>query len=234
MQRDMHTEVVPVLDRTVEMSYNGCRVLRKGCSDTCILRSCLYWIDSPEAQGNATLFLTKFFSHNDLLSFVSVVPENQRPVSAVRSVQPHGEPGERSSGASVERELARVPVGSRYGVVQRCFEAVTGFYYACPRRVFGRVQQRSMHAKKSLLFVGVGILRRGANLAVRGGGALSEAESYGGGERKRDGNVDLRKCLNGSATEGYNVESVMTTTTTKTFESGGGDLKDRKLLNLFV
>ncbi|KAM2003135.1 hypothetical protein ACFX15_026742 [Malus domestica] len=79
MQQDMHTEVVPVLDRMVEMSCNGCRVLRKGCSDTCILRSCLYWIDSPEAQGNATLFLAKFFSHNDLLSFVFVVPENQRP-----------------------------------------------------------------------------------------------------------------------------------------------------------
>lgn len=62
-----------------------------------------------------------------------------------------------------------------------------------------------MHAEKSLLSVGVGILRRGANLAVRGGGALSEVESRGGRERKREGNVDLRKCLDGSATEGYNV-----------------------------
>lgn len=61
------------------MSCNGCRVLRKGCSETCILRSCLRWIDSPESQGNATLFLAKFFGRSDLLSFISAVPENQRP-----------------------------------------------------------------------------------------------------------------------------------------------------------
>lgn len=61
------------------MSCNGCRVLRKGCSEACILRSCLRWIDSPESQGNATLFLAKFFGRSDLLSFISAVPENQRP-----------------------------------------------------------------------------------------------------------------------------------------------------------
>ncbi|KAM2591022.1 hypothetical protein TB2_043473 [Malus domestica] len=44
------------------MGCNGCRVLRKGCSDTCILRSCLYWIDSTEAQGNTTLFLTNILA----------------------------------------------------------------------------------------------------------------------------------------------------------------------------
>ncbi|KAL6207923.1 hypothetical protein ACLB2K_018875 [Fragaria x ananassa] len=61
------------------MSCNGCRVLRKGCSETCILRSCLRRIDSPESQGHATLFLAKFFGRSDLLSFISAVPENQRP-----------------------------------------------------------------------------------------------------------------------------------------------------------
>ncbi|KAJ0086784.1 hypothetical protein Patl1_08837 [Pistacia atlantica] len=61
------------------MSCNGCRVLRKGCSETCILRSCLQWMDSPEAQGNATLFLAKFFGRSDLLSFIAAVPETQRP-----------------------------------------------------------------------------------------------------------------------------------------------------------
>ncbi|XP_038899091.1 LOB domain-containing protein 39-like [Benincasa hispida] len=61
------------------MSCNGCRVLRKGCSETCVLRGSLHWIDSPEAQGNATLFLAKFFGRSDLLSFISAVPYHQRP-----------------------------------------------------------------------------------------------------------------------------------------------------------
>ncbi|XP_065880574.1 LOB domain-containing protein 38-like [Euphorbia lathyris] len=61
------------------MSCNGCRVLRKGCSDTCTLRSCLYWINSPDAQGNATLFLAKFFGRSDLMSLIAAVPESQRP-----------------------------------------------------------------------------------------------------------------------------------------------------------
>ncbi|XAR57724.1 hypothetical protein NMG60_11025970 [Bertholletia excelsa] len=61
------------------MSCNGCRVLRKGCSETCILRPCLQWIESPEAQGHATLFVAKFFGRAGLMSFISAVPENQRP-----------------------------------------------------------------------------------------------------------------------------------------------------------
>ncbi|KAB2030277.1 hypothetical protein ES319_D05G220400v1 [Gossypium barbadense] len=61
------------------MSCNGCRVLRKGCRETCVLRSSLRWIESPEAQGNATLFLAKFFGRSDLLSLISSVPESQRP-----------------------------------------------------------------------------------------------------------------------------------------------------------
>ncbi|KAE8725751.1 LOB domain-containing protein 39 [Hibiscus syriacus] len=61
------------------MSCNGCRVLRKGCSETCVLRSSLRWIESSEAQGNATLFLAKFFGRSDLLSLISSVPESQRP-----------------------------------------------------------------------------------------------------------------------------------------------------------
>lgn len=61
------------------MSCNGCRVLRKGCSETCVLRSSLHWIESPEAQGNATLFLAKFFGRSDLIAFLSAVPDHQRP-----------------------------------------------------------------------------------------------------------------------------------------------------------
>lgn len=61
------------------MSCNGCRVLRKGCSDACILRSCLQWIESPEAQGHATVFVAKFFGRAGMMSFISAVSESQRP-----------------------------------------------------------------------------------------------------------------------------------------------------------
>lgn len=62
-----------------EMSCNGCRVLRKGCSESCILRPCLQWIESAESQGHATVFVAKFFGRAGLMSFISAVPENQRP-----------------------------------------------------------------------------------------------------------------------------------------------------------
>ncbi|KAL6504332.1 LOB domain-containing protein 39 [Orobanche gracilis] len=61
------------------MSCSGCRVLRRGCSEKCILRPCLDWIESPQAQANATLFVSKFFGRSDLMSFISAVPENKRP-----------------------------------------------------------------------------------------------------------------------------------------------------------
>lgn len=61
------------------MSCNGCRVLRKGCGDGCILRPCLQWIEGPEAQAHATLFVAKFFGRADLMSFISAVPHHQRP-----------------------------------------------------------------------------------------------------------------------------------------------------------
>ncbi|KAK6139020.1 hypothetical protein DH2020_027243 [Rehmannia glutinosa] len=61
------------------MSCNGCRVLRRGCSDDCILRPCLEWIPNPQAQANATLFVSKFFGRADLMSFISTVPETKRP-----------------------------------------------------------------------------------------------------------------------------------------------------------
>ncbi|KAL1190432.1 LOB domain-containing protein 39 [Cardamine amara subsp. amara] len=61
------------------MSCNGCRVLRKGCSETCILRPCLQWIESAESQGHATVFVAKFFGRAGLMSFISSVPELHRP-----------------------------------------------------------------------------------------------------------------------------------------------------------
>ena len=61
------------------MSCNGCRVLRKGCSDACVLRPCLQGIDGAEAQGHATVFVAKFFGRAGLMSFLTAVPETQRP-----------------------------------------------------------------------------------------------------------------------------------------------------------
>ncbi|WVZ66538.1 hypothetical protein U9M48_015742 [Paspalum notatum var. saurae] len=61
------------------MSCNGCRVLRKGCSEDCVLRPCLQWIQGAEAQGHATVFVAKFFGRAGLMSFLTAVPEPQRP-----------------------------------------------------------------------------------------------------------------------------------------------------------
>ncbi|CAM0906550.1 unnamed protein product [Alopecurus aequalis] len=61
------------------MSCNGCRVLRKGCNEACVLRPCLLWIDAAEAQGHATLFAAKFFGRAGLMSFLTAVPDQQRP-----------------------------------------------------------------------------------------------------------------------------------------------------------
>ncbi|KAG8364206.1 hypothetical protein BUALT_Bualt19G0104200 [Buddleja alternifolia] len=61
------------------MSCNGCRILRKGCNENCILRQSLQGIDSPQAQSNATVFVAKFFGRAGLISFLSSVPESQRP-----------------------------------------------------------------------------------------------------------------------------------------------------------
>ncbi|NP_001359277.1 LOB domain-containing protein 38 [Zea mays] len=62
------------------MSCNGCRMLRKGCSDACVLRPSLQWIDGgAEAQGHATAFVAKFFGRAGLMSLLTAVPEPQRP-----------------------------------------------------------------------------------------------------------------------------------------------------------
>ncbi|EPS57743.1 hypothetical protein M569_17073, partial [Genlisea aurea] len=60
------------------MSCNGCRVLRKGCGESCVLRPCLQTIETAEAQGHATVFVSKFFGRAGLMSFISAVPESKR------------------------------------------------------------------------------------------------------------------------------------------------------------
>ncbi|KAK7269762.1 hypothetical protein RIF29_22497 [Crotalaria pallida] len=61
------------------MSCNGCRTLRKGCSDNCVIRPCLEWISSPESQANATMFLAKFYGRTALFNLISASPLPLRP-----------------------------------------------------------------------------------------------------------------------------------------------------------
>ena len=63
------------------MSCNGCRILRKGCNEKCILRESIQCMESPQSQANATLFVAKFFGRAGLISFLSSVPHSQRPGS---------------------------------------------------------------------------------------------------------------------------------------------------------
>ncbi|KAJ4808178.1 LOB domain-containing protein 41 [Rhynchospora pubera] len=62
----------------MRMSCNGCRVLRKACPDDCVIRPCLGWIRTAEAQGNATLFLAKFYGRAGLTNLLAARPQNQR------------------------------------------------------------------------------------------------------------------------------------------------------------
>ncbi|KAL1569805.1 LOB domain-containing protein 41 [Salvia divinorum] len=63
----------------MRMSCNGCRVLRKGCSDSCSIRPCLEWIKSPESQANATIFLAKFYGRAGLMNLINAGPSHLRP-----------------------------------------------------------------------------------------------------------------------------------------------------------
>ncbi|KAK9091268.1 hypothetical protein Sjap_024445 [Stephania japonica] len=63
----------------MRMSCNGCRVLRKGCSENCSIRPCLQWIKSPESQANATVFLAKFYGRAGLMNLINSGPDHLRP-----------------------------------------------------------------------------------------------------------------------------------------------------------
>lgn len=63
----------------MRLSCNGCRVLRKGCSENCTIKPCLQWIDSPESQAHATLFLAKFYGRAGLINLINAGPEHLRP-----------------------------------------------------------------------------------------------------------------------------------------------------------
>lgn len=61
------------------MSCNGCRILRKGCSDDCIIRPCLQWIPSSDSQANATIFLAKFYGRAGLFNLITAAAHHLRP-----------------------------------------------------------------------------------------------------------------------------------------------------------
>ncbi|KAF3326673.1 LOB domain-containing protein 41-like protein [Carex littledalei] len=63
----------------MKMSCNGCRVLRKGCGDNCIIKPCLSWIGNPESQAHTTLFLAKFYGRTGLLNLIHAGPLHLRP-----------------------------------------------------------------------------------------------------------------------------------------------------------
>ncbi|KAL0538748.1 hypothetical protein IC582_022905 [Cucumis melo] len=63
----------------MKMSCNGCRILRKGCSDDCIIRPCLQWIPSSDSQANATIFLAKFYGRAGLFNLITAAAHHLRP-----------------------------------------------------------------------------------------------------------------------------------------------------------
>ncbi|XP_043693592.1 LOB domain-containing protein 41-like [Telopea speciosissima] len=63
----------------MRMSCNGCRVLRKGCSENYSIRPCLQWIKNPESQAHATVFLAKFYGRVGLMNLINAGPEHLHP-----------------------------------------------------------------------------------------------------------------------------------------------------------
>lgn len=63
----------------MRMSCNGCRVLRKGCSEDCTIRPCLQWIKNPDSQANATVFLAKFYGRAGLINLLNAGSDHLRP-----------------------------------------------------------------------------------------------------------------------------------------------------------
>lgn len=116
----------------MRMSCNGCRVLRKGCSESCILRPCLHWISTAESQANATIFLAKFYGRAGLTNLISNGPEHLRPAifrsllyeACGRMVNPvHGSVGLAWSGnwAECQAGVDSILRGSFLGVPQGNF-----------------------------------------------------------------------------------------------------------------
>ncbi|CAN6358881.1 unnamed protein product [Urochloa humidicola] len=70
----------------MRLSCNGCRVLRKGCTEACTIRPCLQWIKAPDAQANATVFLAKFYGRAGLLNLIDAAPSDELRPAVFRSL----------------------------------------------------------------------------------------------------------------------------------------------------
>ncbi|KAJ6730142.1 LOB DOMAIN-CONTAINING PROTEIN 39-LIKE [Salix viminalis] len=205
------------------MSCNGCRVLRKGCSETCVLRSCMHWITNPDAQGYATLFLAKFFGRSDLMSLISAVPESQRPAlfqsllfeACGRTVNPvNGAVGLLWSGnwhvcqEAVETVLSGGALRPLHGILTgflapNCDESSDGFSAAVHDMAWNQSKSFAKESNNEVVsdhHVNLCLARGIGGRGKRGREAVS---FYSGGESE-----------------------------TISFESSGGDQK--RLLNLFV
>ncbi|XWS14787.1 hypothetical protein CRYUN_Cryun35bG0038200 [Craigia yunnanensis] len=223
------------------MSCNGCRVLRKGCSETCVLRSSLRWIESPEAQGNATLFLAKFFGRSDLLSLISSVPEHQRSAlfqsllfeACGRTVNPvNGAVGLLSSDnwhicqAAVDTVLqggALRPIpGILAGVwTSSCDESSDHF---CANSC--NFQSRYGQSKPLMKMM---MMTENQSATTESDLSLSLTTKFGGGKRGSGSRYEEEKKRENTVSF-YSEESEITT-----FESNGNEgNQERKILNLFV
>ncbi|XP_022752573.1 LOB domain-containing protein 38-like [Durio zibethinus] len=222
------------------MSCNGCRVLRKGCSETCVLRSSISWIDTPEAQGNATLFLAKFFGRSDLLSLISSVPEPQRPVlfqsllyeACGRSVNPvNGAVGLLSNGnwhicqAAVETVLQ----GGALRPIQEILAGVSTS--SCDdlsdRFCANSCNFQSRYAQSKPLMTTM--MMENQSVLTASDLSLSLTTKFGGGRRGTGREYEEEK-KRAKTVSFYSEESGKTTS-----ESNENDgRQERKILNLFV
>lgn len=140
----------------MRLSCNGCRVLRKGCSDNCSIRPCLDWIKSPDSQANATLFLAKFYGRAGLLSLINAGPSHLRPSifrsllheACGRIVNPvHGSAGLFSTGswelcqAAVEAVLSGSPISQVS--MDSGADHVSSLFKACDIRHLSKQEKRS-------------------------------------------------------------------------------------------
>ncbi|KAL9404600.1 hypothetical protein Peur_001572 [Populus x canadensis] len=206
------------------MSCNGCRVLRKGCSEDCVLRQGIGWINNPQAQANATVFVAKFFGRAGLMSFMSSVPQSQRP--------------------SLFQSLLFEAVGRAVNPVSGAVGLLwTGNWHVCQKAVMAVLRRGTVEPLPELEG---GVLGPEFDGVSESGGFRPPIDHVGSGsqklKRKRndDGakygqttDLDLRLMYQGS-------ESPSEESETTTLESSLGDNcrfhegGERKLLRLFV
>ncbi|CAH1426086.1 unnamed protein product [Lactuca virosa] len=208
------------------MSCNGCRVLRKGCNDNCILRHSLHGICTPQAQANATVFVAKFFGRAGLMSFLSSVAESQRPALFQSLLF-------EACGRTVN------PVNGAVGLLW------TGNWHVCQSAVETVLRGGSIRAMPELFSVGstpVMTENDDASEAINCNFDVSRVrpEDLNLGVGGLDDDMRLRNSGSGRNTHRWMTEkrravSPSDASETTTLESGlGSDCSETKLLRLFL